>query len=87
MLRLDNPGLCDNLLLNYNLNSHNFSLMSSLETEARLQVNSSKSHYETVYSIKGKIFGRIHKANGAENSIHIKKPSCFDPLISELDSN
>ena len=80
-LRSDSPHLCEDLFINDDLTSYNFSLLKCLKNERKQRIQDGKANFETVYSYNGKIFVKILRTDITENAIHIKIYSCMNSLV------
>ena len=85
-LRSDNPQLCEQLFINDDLTSFNFSLLMRLKNEKKLRHQDGKPNFESVYTFNGKVFVKISRSDPSENSIHVKNSECIESLLSRIDS-
>ena len=86
-LRSENQSLCENLFINDNLTSFNYSLLKRLKSESKRRIDLHKRSFATVYSYNGKVYVKLCRTDLTENAIHIKYPSCIDSLLRTLDTS
>ena len=76
----------EDLFLNDDLTSYNFSLLMKLKRLRKERKDNGKPVFESVYSIDGRVFIKMIKQDPNADSIHIKTPSAINDLISKLDN-
>ena len=86
-LRSENQSLCENLFINDNLTSFNYSLLKRLKNESKRRNDVHKKSFATVYSYNGKVYVKLCRTDSTENAIHIRYPSCIDSFLRTLDTS
>ena len=71
-LRSEENGGTNELFLNDNLTSYNFSILMNLKRERKKMQEQNGKIFESVYSIDGKVFIKILKTNSNDSAIHVK---------------
>ena len=86
-LRDESEENVSDLYINDNLTTFNFSMLMQLKRIRAERKNSNKVVFETVYTIEGKVFVKMHRADSNDEAKYIKSEAVLDEFIRSLDTN